>query len=75
MPVEANLDVLLDKAYENVALGELAQAPVAALAGVTDADADLLYQAFRVKTIGDLGRNKFFRAAYALVTLVDGGAK
>ena len=75
MPVEANLDVVLDKAYENVGLGELVHAPVAALAGVSDADADLLYQAFRVKTIGDLGRNKFFRAAQALVTLVDGGAK
>ncbi|MGZ6825141.1 MAG: hypothetical protein ACXVF9_21990 [Blastococcus sp.] len=75
MPIAANLDVLLDKAYENVGLRELLDAPVAALAGVTDADAELLRQAFQVKTIGDLGRNKFFRAAHALVTLVEGGAK
>jgi len=75
MPIAANLDVLLDKAYENVGLRELLDAPVAALAGVTDADAELLRQALQVKTIGDLGRNKFFRAAHALVTLVEGGAK
>ena len=39
MPIAANLDVLLDKAYENVGPRELLDAPVAALAGVTDADA------------------------------------
>ena len=75
MPIAANLDVLLDKAYENVSLSELLTAPVAALAGVTDTDAELLRQAFQIKTVGDLGRNKFFRAAQALVTLADGGAK
>ena len=75
MPIAANLDVLLDKEYENVSLSELLNAPVAALAGVTDADAELLRQAFQIKTVGDLGRNKFFRAAQALVTLADGGAK
>lgn len=49
-------------------------APVAALAGVTATDAELLRQAFQIKTSADLGRNKFFRAAPALVTLADGGA-
>ena len=57
MSIAANLDVLLDKAYENVSLSELLTAPVAALAGVTDADAELLRQAFQIKTVGDLGRN------------------
>lgn len=75
MPIAANLDVLLDKEYENVSLSELLDAPVAALAGVTVTDAELLRQAFQIKTVGDLGRNKFFRAAQALVMLADGGAK
>src|SRR5664280_725744 len=45
---------------------EILKAPVSALAGVSDADAAALQQAFNVKTVGDLGRNKFFRAAQAL---------
>jgi len=75
MPIAANLDVLLDKEYENVSLSDLLTAPVAALAGVTASDAELLRQAFQIDTIEDLGRNKFFRAAQALVALADGGAR
>jgi hypothetical protein len=71
MPVNANLDKVLDKAYEDKTLAELVDAPVDALAGVTAADADLLVQAFNIKTVGDLGRNKYFRAAAALVDLVE----
>lgn len=44
-------------------------APVSALAGVSEGDAKLLKDAFNIKTVGDLGRNKFFRAATALVDL------
>ena len=71
MPINANLDKLLDKAYEGKNLGEVVAAPVAALAGVTDQDAQLLEKAFNIKTVGDLGRNKYFRAAAALVDLAD----
>jgi len=39
--------------------------------GVSEGDAKLLAEAFNIKTIGDLGRNKFFRAATALVDLAD----
>jgi hypothetical protein len=44
-------------------------APVSALAGVGKDDERMLKQAFNIKTVGDLGRNKFFRAATALVDL------
>jgi hypothetical protein len=71
MPVNANLDKVLDKAYEDKTLAELVDAPVDALAGVSEGDADLLKQAFNIKTVGDLGRNKYFRAAAALVDLVE----
>ena len=71
MPVNANLDKVLDKAYEDKTLAELVDAPVDALSGVSEGDAELLKQAFNIKTVGDLGRNKYFRAAAALVDLVE----
>jgi hypothetical protein len=75
MPVEMNLDSLLDKEYESKNLAELLKAPVSALAGVSDGDAKLLKEAFNIKTIGDLGKNKFFRAAALISQLAEAGAK
>jgi len=46
MPVNADLDKVLDKDYEDKSLAELVDAPVQALAGVSEGDADLLKQAF-----------------------------
>lgn len=71
MAITADLDKILDKAYEETPLTELVDAPVGALSGVSEGDAELLKQAFNIKTIGDLGRNKYFRAAAALVDLAD----
>jgi hypothetical protein len=71
MPVNADLDKVLDKEYENKTLAELVDAPVDALSGVSEGDAELLKQAFNIKTVGDLGRNKYFRAAAALVDLAE----
>ena len=71
MAVTADLDKVLDKAYEGKTLAELIDSPVDGLAGVSEGDADLLKQAFNIKTIGDLGRNKFFRTAAALVDLAE----
>jgi hypothetical protein len=42
---------------------------VDALEGVTASDAESLMKAFGVKTIHDLGTNKFFLAAQAIATL------
>jgi hypothetical protein len=69
MTVSANLNKLLDKSYEGKDLQELVDAPVAALAGVSEDDAESLRKAFNIKTVGDLGRNKYFRAASALLDL------
>jgi hypothetical protein len=69
MPVSANLDKALDKAFENSTLEEVLAAPVSALAGVTDKDAELLAQAFGIKTVADLGKNKYFATAQALLAL------
>ena len=75
MAVEANLDAFLDKEWESKSLAEVLKAPVSALQGVSDGDADLLKQAFNIKTVGDLGTNKFFRAAQLLTQLSEAGAK
>ena len=69
MAVSVNLDKALDKAYEGSSLKEILDAPVAALAGVSDADAEHLAAAFNVKTVRDLGSCKYFTVAAALVAL------
>lgn len=67
--VAVALDKALDKAYEGKGLNELLDAPVAALAGVSDGDAEHLAAAFGIKTVRDLGTNKYFSLAHALVAL------
>ena len=48
-----------DKAYEDTSIIDLAQAPVAAISGVSESDAEALYKAFYIKTVGDLATNKY----------------
>ena len=67
--VSADLSKYLDKAYEDKTLEDVLAAPVSALAGVTEADGELLQKAFSIKTVGDLGRNKYFAWAHAMVAL------
>lgn len=69
-----NLNKALDKAYEGKSLKELVDAPVAALAGVSEADAEALLKAFNVKTIRDLAQLKYVRWAQGIVSLADGEA-
>ena len=75
MAVQVNLDSVLDKEYESKSFSELLKAPVSALAGVSDGDAQHLKDAFNIKTIGDLGKNKYFRAAMLIAELSENGAK
>lgn len=73
MAVSLVLDKALDKAYEGNSLEELLDAPVAALAGVSDGDAKHLAAAFGIRTVQDLGTNKYFVLAQALVALAAHG--
>ena len=75
MAVSADLGALLDREWEDKSLIEVLQAPVSALQGVSEGDADALRSAFNIKTVGDLGKNRFFRAAQALALLGEAGAK
>lgn len=72
--VSVNLDSQLDKAYEGLTVSEVLDAPVAALAGVSEGDAEKLDAAFGIKTVRDLGTSKHFALAAALVAL-EGAAK
>lgn len=73
MAVSVDLAKSLDKAYEEKTLTEILDASPAALAGVTDADAKHLEEAFNIKTVRQLGANKFFAVAAALVALENAG--
>ena len=66
-----NLNGALDKSFETKTLKELVSAPVSALAGVSDQDAKLLEEAFKIRTISDLARNKFFQTSQAICTLAE----
>lgn len=69
MTVNVDLSRYLDEAYRSSSIEEILAAPVSALAGVTDDDAEALRRAFRIRNIGDLGRNKYFATAQALARL------
>jgi len=63
----------VDKAYEDKSIAELADAPVDALQGVSEGDAQHLKDAFNIKTVRvrDLGTNKYFLWAQAIAELAD----
>lgn len=69
MPVSVDLTKALDKAWENSTLDEILKAPPSALAGLTEAHDQQLADALGIKTIADLGSNKFFATAGVLVAL------
>jgi hypothetical protein len=62
----ADIASFLDKAYEGHNFSELVKAPVSALQGVSDGDADHLKAAFNITTIGDLATNKYVLWAQAI---------
>ncbi|MFE3543440.1 hypothetical protein ACFXK0_10730 [Nocardia sp. NPDC059177] len=69
MAVNVVLDKVLDKEFENKTLEEILAAPPSALAGLTEAHDKQLLDALKIKTIADLGNNKFFQLAATLVEL------
>ena len=67
-----NANKFLDKAYEKCTFKEIANAPVDAIQGISERQANLLKEAFKVKTVGDLAKLKFVKWAQALCTLAEG---
>lgn len=66
MPINVNKAV--DKAYEGKSLKEIAEAPVAAIEGLSDENAKHL-AALGIKTIRDLGEWKYADWARSIVAL------
>jgi hypothetical protein len=66
-----NINIALMKEYEGKSLKELVNAPVTAIAGVTESDAEHLNAAFNVKTVKDLATLKYALWAQAIVTLAE----
>ncbi|GLY32558.1 hypothetical protein [Kineosporia sp. NBRC 101731] len=69
MAVAIDLTKALDKGFESSNITEILDAPVSALSGVTKAHAEHLAADFNIKTVRDLGTNKFYALAASLVTL------
>lgn len=68
MAVSVSLDKKLDKAYEGKSLKEILDAPPSALAGLTEKHDEIFAQA-GIKTIRDLGSNKYIAVAHDLASL------
>lgn len=69
MAVSVDLTKALDKAWEDKSLDEILAAPPSALAGLTERHDAALADALGIKTIADLGSNKYFALAGVLVAL------
>ena len=75
MAISVNLDKILMKEYETKTADEIVKAPVTALAGVSEGDAEHLKAAFNIKTGADLAKNKQFRAAMLIAGLAEADGK
>jgi hypothetical protein len=65
----ADVAKILDKDYEDKDFAELADAPVSALQGLFESDAEHLQEALGIKTIRELATNKFVLRAQAINVL------
>ena len=66
-----SINTKFDKAYHDKSVEELADAPVAALSGVSENAAALIEQALGIKTVRQLGTSQYFLAAQAVAKLAE----
>jgi hypothetical protein len=67
----AGINAKFDKEYLDKGIDELAKAPVEALKGLSEGDAQKLKEALNIKSVKDLGTNKFFIWAQAVAKLAE----
>jgi hypothetical protein len=60
-----------DKKYEKMNILELVEAPVEAISGVSDGDAEKLKKAFNIETVLDLASHKYIKYAQALTNFAE----
>ena len=73
--MEMNIDKFVIKSFESMSLKELTNAPIHAIAGISENGAKLLNEALpnvNLKTISDLAKLKYVRWAQAICTLAEG---
>lgn len=61
-----NIDNAVDKAYEDKSLDHILDSPMQALQGLSDRQADLMYEAFRIKSVKQLANQRFLNIARAI---------
>ena len=71
----ADITRFFDKAYEQQDFNQLVDAPVEAISGLSQADAEALKKALGIRTIRDLAENKFVLVAQAVVALSSSSKK
>lgn len=64
-----NINKCLANGYEKKSIKEILDSPVQALQGLSDSQAELLYKAFKIKTVKQLGNLRFFKIAKAIYFL------
>jgi hypothetical protein len=69
-----NINKFVVKKYEKLSFRELVNAPVSAIAGISEGDAKLLKNAFNVITVSDLAKLKYANWAKAICLLAEGEA-
>jgi hypothetical protein len=65
----ADISQFFDKKFEQQEFNDLAEAPVEAIQGLSESDADALKQALGIDTVRELAEHKFVRIAQAVVAL------
>ena len=65
----ADITRFFDRAYEQQDFAQLADAPVEAISGLSQSDAEALKGALNIRTIRDLAENKFVLVAQAVLAL------
>ena len=65
----ADISQFFDKSYEQQEFKALADAPVEAIQGLSESDADALKKALGIETVRDLAEHKFVRIAQGVTAL------
>lgn len=71
----ADINKFFDKGFADKELEELAEAPISALLGVSEDDAQALHKALGIKSVRELAENKFVLIAQGLVALTSSSSK
>jgi len=66
-----NIDQALDPDFRGKCLKDVVAGPARAIWGVLPSDGEALDKCFGIKTVGDMGTNKYFLWAQAMVDLAD----